>query len=43
MVAGGLQGSVGTAEDARKVSLMGLSMIDAMKDETTPGGIPIQV
>lgn len=43
MVAGGLQNNYGTADDAVKVALMALSMIDVAQGVLSPAGIPLQV
>lgn len=43
VVAGGIHNTSGSAEDARKVALMGLGMIDDTKVTKTPDGTPIQV
>ena len=43
MVAGGLQNNCGTVEDAVKVALMALRMIDVAESVLSPEGLPLKV
>ena len=43
VVAGGLQNNCGTVEDAVKVALMALGMIDITESVLSPEGFPLKV